>query len=109
MSGGDHTNDKLIKLGFKVVIKETDIEIGLGHIRKMRLKKKVHIEGIELGVLVEDLESEEIELPEPRIEGTIGTYYGRRYERDSINRKRAIDIHGLSCVVCGFNFYEVLW
>ena len=27
-----------------------------------------------------------------------------RYERSSKNRKKAIDIHGTTCVVCGFNF-----
>ncbi|WP_456363067.1 HNH endonuclease [Priestia aryabhattai] len=32
---------------------------------------------------------------------------GRRYERDPINRKRAIEFHGLSCKVRGFNFEEV--
>lgn len=58
-------------------------------------------------ILIKDLESEEIELYEPRVEGTPVTYYGRRYERNPINRKRAIEFHGLSCKVCGFNFEEV--
>ncbi|MCM3020096.1 EVE domain-containing protein [Priestia megaterium] len=65
------------------------------------------LSSIDSEVLIEDLESEEIELYEPRVEGTLVTYYGRRYERDPINRKRAIEFHGLSCKVCGFNFEEV--
>nr|WP_280159445.1 HNH endonuclease [Priestia megaterium]MDH3141985.1 HNH endonuclease [Priestia megaterium] len=65
------------------------------------------LSSIDSEVLIEDLESEEIELYEPRAEGTLVTYYGRRYERDPINRKRAIEFHGLSCKVCGFNFEEV--
>ena len=65
------------------------------------------LSSIDSEVLIEDLESEEIELYEPRAEGNLVTYYGRRYERDPINRKRAIEFHGLSCKVCGFNFEEV--
>ncbi|MDQ0246141.1 5-methylcytosine-specific restriction protein A [Bacillus fengqiuensis] len=40
-------------------------------------------------------------------DGAAHTYYGTRYERDPRNRLRAIDIHGLSCVACGFNFEKV--
>lgn len=40
-------------------------------------------------------------------EGKIQNYYGKRYERVPENRKRAIEIHGLSCSVCGFNFEKV--
>ncbi|XIH40974.1 hypothetical protein C1N68_14250 [Priestia aryabhattai] len=65
------------------------------------------LSSIDSEVLIEDLDSEEIELYESRAEGTLVTYYGRRYERDPINRKRAIEFHGLSCKVCGFNFEEV--
>ncbi|XIH38680.1 hypothetical protein C1N68_14050 [Priestia aryabhattai] len=65
------------------------------------------LSSIDSEVLIEGLESEEIELYEPRAEGNLVTYYGRRYERDPINRKRAIEFHGLSCKVCGFNFEEV--
>ncbi|OHY76653.1 HNH endonuclease [Priestia aryabhattai] len=65
------------------------------------------LSSVDSKVLIEDLESAEIELYEPRTEGTAVIYYGRRYERDPINRKRAIEFHGLSCKVCGFNFEEV--
>lgn len=83
---------------------------------KLRFKKRSSnlnvysvefLSSIDSKVLIEDLESEEIEWYEPRAEGNLVAYYGRKYERDPVNRKRAIEIHGLSCVVCGFNFEEV--
>lgn len=58
----------------------------------------------------EDIESE---LSEEGInaellkEGQVIEYYVKRYERNPQNRKRAIEIHGLNCVVCGFNFEKV--
>ena len=39
-------------------------------------------------------------------EGRVQEYYGKRYERDPRNRQKAIEYHGNSCVVCGFNFEE---
>lgn len=39
-------------------------------------------------------------------EGTKKEYYVTRYERDPINRRNAINIHGLTCCVCAFNFEE---
>lgn len=38
------------------------------------------------------------------IEGNVRYYYGKRYERDPINRERAIAIHGTTCCACNFNF-----
>ena len=34
-------------------------------------------------------------------------YYGKRYERDPKNRKKAIELHGTTCAVCGFDFEKV--
>jgi hypothetical protein len=34
-------------------------------------------------------------------------YYGTRYERNPINRARAIEIHGTICKACGFDFEKV--
>lgn len=39
-----------------------------------------------------------------RLEGSVSSYYGVRYERDSKLRLQAIAIHGLTCLGCGFNF-----
>ena len=53
-----------------------------------------------------DVDSEVAEEQELRTEGAIHQYYGKRYERDPINRLRAIEYHGTSCSVCGFDFEE---
>lgn len=58
-------------------------------------------------VIVDDIESEKAEEDSYYKDGAVKNYYGKRYERNPENRKRAIEIHGLSCVVCGFNFEEV--
>lgn len=42
-----------------------------------------------------------------RTEGNAQYYYGRRFERDSKNRKKAIEVHGCFCNVCGFDFEKV--
>jgi 5-methylcytosine-specific restriction protein A len=39
-------------------------------------------------------------------EGAVTKVLVNRYERDPKNRKLAIEIHGSSCVACGFNFLE---
>ncbi|MCM3790338.1 HNH endonuclease [Domibacillus indicus] len=54
-----------------------------------------------------DIEAELLEENLHRFEGKVKHYFGKRYERDPINRKHAIEIHGLSCKVCGFNFEKV--
>lgn len=54
-----------------------------------------------------DIEAESIEEIGFRMEGRVKEYYGKRYERDPLNRKKAIEYHGLTCKACGFNFEEV--
>ncbi len=54
-----------------------------------------------------DIESEIVEERGLQKEGSISYYYGKFYERSSQNRRQAIEIHGVSCLVCGFNFEEV--
>lgn len=39
-------------------------------------------------------------------EGAVTYYYGSRYERSFANRKKAIAVHGVRCVGCGFLFEE---
>lgn len=56
--------------------------------------------------VISDIESQEIEEGE-RIEGTKRSYYVNKYERNSKNRTKAIEIHGLNYYACGFNFEEV--
>lgn len=54
-----------------------------------------------------DIDSEDAEEPTPRAEGAAKYSYSIRYERDSVNRRRAIEIHGCKCVICGFDFERV--
>jgi 5-methylcytosine-specific restriction enzyme A len=56
--------------------------------------------------VISDIEAQEFEEGK-RIEGTKKSYFINKYERDPENRKKAIEIHGLNCCVCGFNFEEV--
>jgi 5-methylcytosine-specific restriction protein A len=58
-------------------------------------------------VVREDIEAELFEEQVTYKEGAVQEYYGKRYERNPESRKKAIEIHGLNCVVCGFNFEEV--
>lgn len=37
-------------------------------------------------------------------EGAVSSVLVNRYERDPRNRRMAIDVHGLQCAVCGFDF-----
>jgi 5-methylcytosine-specific restriction enzyme A len=54
-----------------------------------------------------DIEAELAEEDEFYTDGAVKDYYGKRYERNPVNREKAIEIHGLNCVCCGFNFEEV--
>lgn len=38
------------------------------------------------------------------VEGNVKYYYGKWYERDLVNREKAIAIHGTKCCICGFDF-----
>lgn len=58
-------------------------------------------------VITDDIDSEMAEDDGYYKDGAVKEYYGKRYERNPENRKKAIEIHGLSCVVCGFNFEEI--
>ncbi|EJR56560.1 hypothetical protein IIM_00492 [Bacillus cereus VD107] len=58
-------------------------------------------------VIENDIDSEQAEDDIYYRDGAVKKYYGKRYERNPENRKKAIEIHGLSCVVCGFNFEDV--
>ncbi|HDX9623498.1 TPA: EVE domain-containing protein [Bacillus anthracis] len=53
-----------------------------------------------------DIESQEVE-EGARLEGKKVSYHMYKYERNSENRMKAIEIHGLNCCACGFNFEEV--
>jgi HNH endonuclease/EVE domain len=54
-----------------------------------------------------DMESEEAQFDHFYSDGEVREYFGNRYERNAKNRSRAIEIHGSSCLACGFNFEAV--
>ncbi|MFD0769767.1 HNH endonuclease [Bacillus sp. CGMCC 1.60114] len=58
-------------------------------------------------IVEEDITSELAQEDIFYTDGTAKTYYGTRYERDVRNRSAAIEIHGCSCAVCGFDFERV--
>jgi hypothetical protein len=58
-------------------------------------------------VVTNDIDSEKAEDETYYSDGAIREYYGKRYERNPENRKKAIDFHGLNCTVCNFNFEYV--
>ncbi|MFS0688970.1 HNH endonuclease [Sporosarcina sp. 179-K 8C2 HS] len=58
-------------------------------------------------IIVDDIDSEKAEEDSYYKDGAVKKYYGKRYERKPENRKKAIEIHGVSCIACGFNFEEV--
>ncbi|MED4990883.1 HNH endonuclease [Parageobacillus toebii] len=66
-----------------------------------------NIKQISEEVIKEDIDAELFEEHPTYKEGAVQEYYGKRYERNPESRKKAIEIHGLNCVVCGFNFEEV--
>lgn len=51
-----------------------------------------------------DIDAEESQEDFYYKDGKVIEYFGTRYERNPINRARAIEIHGTSCKACGFNF-----
>lgn len=57
-------------------------------------------------IVKSDIEAQQVEEGN-RIEGTKKAYLVNKYERDPKNRKKAIEIHGLNCYACGFNFEDV--
>ena len=60
-----------------------------------------------LKISIEDIDSEKSEEEEFHKDGAISFFYGKRYERNPLNRAKAIEIHGLNCNGCGFNFEQM--
>lgn len=57
--------------------------------------------------IVLDIQEEIWGKQEQKTEGAVKYYYGKKYERNPVNRKKAIEIHGLKCSLCGFDFEKV--
>lgn len=71
------------------------------------------IEAIEELKLFEDVpdivdnELENVGIVESRREGNIKVNYVTKYERNKMNRRKAIEMHGAKCAICGFDFESV--
>jgi 5-methylcytosine-specific restriction protein A len=70
-------------------------------------RRTYKIEVIVPDEIEQDAASETPEEVTPRTEGAQRQYYGTRYERDPVNRRRAIEHHGTNCSACGFDFARV--
>ncbi len=65
---------------------------------------------IEFSMEITDVDEENYESYDDVSSGKEGkqkVYYVTRYERNPVNRRKAIEIHGTKCKVCGFDFGEV--
>ena len=89
---------------YRILFTETEIEIAQERLSELGFVLK-DIETDLLSIVENDLEALRIE-EGYGIEGSKKIYLINKYERDPKNRKRAIEIHGLNCYACGFNFEE---
>jgi 5-methylcytosine-specific restriction enzyme A len=88
------------------IMKQQDSDFELVIHSLFRLNNQLEkIQDLEV-IILDDIDSEKAEEDNYYKDGAIKEYYGKRYERKPENRKKAIEIHGLSCVVCEFNFEE---
>ena len=87
--------------------KDVDAEPPIMRFEMTGVDRKYEVALIFPDDIEQDIESEISEEYQPKKEGTVKLYYGKRYERDPANRKKALEIHGVNCVVCGFNFEKV--
>ncbi len=67
-------------------------------------RNKYEIEFINPQIIDNDIYIERTEELAGSEEGEVKYCFGKRYERNPENRKRAIEIHGVQCSVCGFDF-----
>lgn len=90
--------------------------INLPKIRFEKYKKDIYIvDFITPDNIYKDLDSEETEdnagtkdyNEENNTEGKVKYYYGKKYERNPENRRKAIEYHGTKCKICNFDFEKV--
>ena len=55
----------------------------------------------------QDIDSEKAQEDSYYRDGRTIEYFGTRYERNSLNRAKAIEFHGVTCKACCFNFEKV--
>ncbi|UCZ54984.1 HNH endonuclease [Bacillus shivajii] len=67
-----------------------------------KLDKKRLIE-----VVKQDILAEKSQYSSFYKDGEVKPYFRNRYERKGKNRLRAIEVHGTTCIACGFDFEKV--
>jgi len=89
---------------------EEDIDINSSKIKFIKIQPESYryeIEFVNSQIIDNDIYSESSEVLEWSEEGRAKHYFVKSYERNLENRKRAIEIHGVECSVCGFNFERI--
>ena len=83
------------------------IEMGLDR-PEMRLQRlsgsEYQVDFIRPAEIEMDIDADVAEETLTRSEGSTRYSYSKRYERNPENRKKAIEIHGCTCCICGFDF-----
>lgn len=84
-----------------------DIKIPNMYFKKdMKENNKFIVEFIDSKLIYSDITIDDDNEISGNAEGNVKYYYGKRYERDPVNREKAIAIHGTICCVCKFDFEE---
>lgn len=100
-----------LKKAFKSFFKAFTLEQVLKELKSQKGYENIVavLSGIDIGeyTAMEDIRAEEAEDGNFVFEGKERYYYGKKYERDASNRRKAIELHGVNCSVCGFNFESV--
>lgn len=104
----------ILQKEFRTLFTDSELEIARGRLAQLGFLVETECENFEkepeqddlLSIVESDIEALNIEEGNG-IEGTRKTYLVNKYERDPKNRKKAIEIHGVNCIACGFNFEAV--
>lgn len=92
---------------------QTNTESPKDNLPQLRLEKSIEQDNMFLVNFINpteinlDINAEIDEEQDSIAEGAIKYFYGKKYERKPENRRRAIEIHGAICAICGFDFEKV--
>lgn len=91
----DITDIELPKIRFKKI---NDISYEISFVIPQEIKSDVNSEEIEDKAGTDKTNNDNGK------EGKVKYYYGKKYERDPENRRKAIEYHGTVCKICKFDF-----
>lgn len=90
---------------YQIFSKDIEFESERPEMRFLKLSdSEYQIDFIHPTDILFDIESEIAEETITRSEGAARYSYSKRYERDPVSRRKAIEIHGCVCLICGFDF-----